>query len=247
MKPNSSAIFLHKGTRQNAGFAPVPSRKIYEWFIDGFDRLSARFSNQQRERLTAAYLMLAYTHGEEDYMPMKTMLSGHPNFLSDVKSAPALFAFLFPEHPIAAEWGDEFDKFLELNTRYHTRPTVAAWDAKGGRWTENLGTYVWAFLRPALRANYVLSTMVDGRNRLALPQMSEMGDWLVGALSAPYGGEEIESKRGANGRLAPHDWGLVTMQQGPRRLHPPQGAHSARRMPPRSMWLLGTLLRNSIL
>jgi len=88
---------------------------------------------------------------------------------------------------------------------------------------------------------------VDGRNRLALPQMSEMGDWLVGALSAPYGGEEIESKRGANGRLAPHDWGLVTMQQGPRRLHPPQGAHSARRMPPRSMWLLGTLLRNSIL
>ncbi len=65
MKPNSSAIFLHKGTRQNAGFAPVPSRKIYEWFIDGFDRLSARFSNQQRERLTAAYLMLAYTHGEK--------------------------------------------------------------------------------------------------------------------------------------------------------------------------------------
>jgi len=234
----------NQGTRQNAGFAPVPSRNIYGRFIDAFDRTYSQMNGRQRERLTAAYLLLAYTHGEEDYMPMRTMLAGHPNFLSDVKSAPALFAFLFPEHPMAHEWTDEFEKFLELNTRYHTRPAVTAWDTRGGRWTENLGTYVWAFLRPALRANFALSHYFDGKNRFALPQVSELGDWLVNALSAPFAGEDLQSKRGPDGRLEMHDWGIVTPENGPRRLHPPQGAHSARRMPPRSMWLLGTLLRN---
>jgi hypothetical protein len=234
----------NQGTRQNAGFAPVPSRNIYGWFIDGFDRLYGQMDERERQRLTAAYLLLSYTHGEEDYMPMKTMLAGHPNFLSDVKSAPALFTFLFPQHPMAQEWADEFEKFLELNTRYHTRPDVTAWDSHGGRWTENLGTYVWAFLRPALRANYVLSHYVDGKNRFAIPQVSELGDWLVNALSAPFNGEDLKSKMGPDGKLEMHDWGIVTPANGPRRLHPPQGAHSARRMPPRSMWLLGTLLRN---
>ncbi len=182
----------------------MPSRRIYGAFIDAFDRTYSQMSDRQKERLTAAYLLLAYTHGEEDYMPMRTMLSGHPNFLSDVKSAPALFTFLFPQHPMAHEWADEFEKFLELNTRYHTRPSVRGWDSHGGRWTENLGTYVWAFLRPALRANFVLSHYFDGRNRFALPQVSEIGDWLVNALSAPFAGEDKKSKP------TMHDWGTVT-------------------------------------
>ena len=44
----------------------------------------------QRERVTAGILLMAYTHAGEDYMPMRPLLSGHPNFLSDVKSVPAM-------------------------------------------------------------------------------------------------------------------------------------------------------------
>jgi hypothetical protein len=188
--------------------------------------------------------MMAYTHGEEDYMPLKTMLSGHPNFLSDVKSAPPLFSFLFPDHPMAQEWADQFEKFLQLNTRYHTRPEVKNWDASGGRWTENLGTYVWAFLRPAMHAEFALRQSVDDKNRLAIPEIAEIGDWLVNALSAPFNGEDPKTYFGPDGRLPRHFWGMVTAENGPRRLHPPQGAHSARRMAPKAMWLLGRSLIN---
>ena len=45
---------------------------------------------------------------------------------------------------------------MEINTRYSTRPDVKTWDAHGGRWTENLGTYVWAYLRPSLRTDFLL-------------------------------------------------------------------------------------------
>ena len=57
-------------------------------------------------------------------MPMRTMLSGHPNFLSDIKNVPALMAFLFPEHPTAKEWPDEFGSFVALNAPYPRRPDV---------------------------------------------------------------------------------------------------------------------------
>jgi hypothetical protein len=226
------------GTRQNGGFGPVPSRQVGDRWVDGYVRLYSTLTPRQRERLTAAFLLMAYTHAGEDYMPMRPMLSGHPNFLSDVKSVPALMSSLFPEHPMAREWADLFRKYMELNTHYHTRPEVEEWNARGGRWTENLGTYVWGFVRPALRANYMLEQF-DGGNRFPTPELALVGDHLVNALSAPYDGEPDEWVRAARDV---HFWGMVTKQNGPRRVHPPQGAHAARRMPPRSMWLLGKLL-----
>ncbi|HUW30091.1 MAG TPA: fibronectin type III domain-containing protein [Planctomycetota bacterium] len=230
------------GIRQG-GLNPVCARNVYGWFIDGYNRALPQMTDRQRQRLTAMYLLMGYIHADENLMPMHIMLSGHPNFLSDVKSAAPLFAFLFPKHPMAADWADQFEKFLELNTRYHTRPDVKSWEAHGGRWTENLGTYVWAFLRPAIRPSFALQKYVDGKNRFAKPQIAQIGDWLVNALTAPFNGENPDFYRNADGSLDAHYWGLVTPQDGPRRLHPPQGAHSARRMPPRTMWLLGHLLR----
>lgn len=235
---------MTSGTRQNAGFSPVPARSFYGVLTDGFNRFLPQMNAEQRRRLTAWYLMLAYVAAEEEWMPMRVMLSGHPNFLSDVKSIPGLAAFLFPEHPMAAEWADQFEKFLELNTRYHTRPAVEQWESKGGRWTENLGTYVWAFLRPAVRAEFALRTYFDGKNRIAIPQVAEICDWALNALSAPFAGENIARYRAADGQLPRHFWGIVTPELAPRRVHPPQGAHSARRMAPRVLWWLGHSLRN---
>jgi hypothetical protein len=232
------------GTRQNAGYNPVASRTVYENWIDAYNRFYPTMNETQRRRITAWFLMMAYVDGADQMMPMQTMLAGHPNFLSDIKNLPAQMAFLFPEHPMAQEWAGVFGKFVELNTRYHTRPAVTAWDSRGGRWTENLGTYVWAFLRPAIRGSLALEKYFDGKNRFALPQLAQLGDWTVNALSSPFNGEDPKYSIGPDGKFPPHAWGLITPELGPRRLHPPQGAHSARRMAPRSMWLLGDTLRN---
>jgi len=240
------------GTRENGGhgsipgrsivnFGPVPSRQIQGWWVDGFTRLSAEMTAAQRRRLTAMYLFVAYVHAGEDFMPMVPMLSGHPNFLADVKATPAAMAFLFPDHPMADTWADLWQKFVELNTRFNTRPEVVPWNASGGRWTEDLGTYVWAFLRPALRSEYLLKRY-DERERFLSPQLAAMADWLVNSLSAPFNGESEESFRRMADNDGGRDWGVLAPGQGPRRLHPPQGAHSERRVPPRSLWYLGTCL-----
>ena len=125
------------GTRENGGasplpgkgiinFSPVPARQVQGWWVDGFNRCSAGMTARQRTRLTAMYLFMAYVHAGDDFMPLVPMLSGHPNFLADVKGVPPAMSFLFPDHPMAADWADLWQKYVELNTRYNTRPDVQA-------------------------------------------------------------------------------------------------------------------------
>lgn len=241
------------GTRQDGGaspipgkgvvaFAPVPARQVQGWWVDGFNRCSAGMTGRQRKRLTALYLFMAYVHAGDDYMPLVPMLSGHPNFLADVKGVPPAMSFLFPDHPLASTWADLWQKCVEINTRYNTRPDVKLWNAHGGRWTENLGTYVWAFLRPSLRSDFLLR-QYDGVERFATPQLAEMADWLVNALSAPFEGETPEAYKALQTLTHGHEWGALAAGHGLRRVHPPQGAHSERRVPPRSLWYLGTCLQ----
>jgi hypothetical protein len=240
------------GTRQMAGhgpipgrnivnFSPVPSRQMGAW-IEGFNRCSASMTERQRRRLTALFLFMAHVHAGDEFMPVVTMLSGHPNFLADVKAVPAAMSFLFPEHPQATTWADMWEKCVELNTRYNTRPRVKNWDAWGGRWTENLGTYVWAFLRPSLRTEFLLR-QYDGHERFISPQLAEMANWLVHALSAPFNGESEEGFKNLKKVDQGREWGVVAPGKGPMPVHPPQGAHSEQRFPPRSLWYLGTCLR----
>ena len=237
------------GVRQNHGFGPTSSRMLLESWVPGYQVFRAHLSQAQRQRIEAILLFLAYVHAGEDYMPMRRMLSGHPNFLSDVKSTPPGMSFLFPEHSAADTWADEWEAYLHLNTRYHTRPAVESWNARGGRWTENLGTYVWAFLRPALRVSFLLKSR-DGYERFCTPPLVSLGEWLINALSAPFSGEndvvmkQITGDVSHNEGSRRHYWGIVHPSDGERRVHPPIGAHSERRKTPRMMWYMGTALRN---
>jgi hypothetical protein len=242
------------GTRQMAGhgplpgrniinFSPVPSRQILGSWIEGFTANAPALEPRQRQRLTALFLFLAYVHAEEEFMPVAPMLAGHPNFLADVKAVPPAMAYLFPDHPLSPTWADLWEKSVELNTRFNTRPAVEAWSARGGRWTENLGTYVWAFLRPSLRTDYLLK-LYDGNERFLSPQLAEMADWLTHALSAPFNGESEKAYANLLRVDQGREWGVVGPGQGPRRVYPPQGAHSEQRISPRSLWYLGYSLRN---
>lgn len=232
------------GTCQNSGYGPTSNRQFYGSWVDAMNRLLPEMSPPDRERFSAMFLFHAYVAADEEYMPMRNMLSGHPNFLADVKSTPAMAAFLFPDHPDAKNWEELFGKYIDLNTRYHTRPDVVSWGATGGRWTENLGTYVWAYLKPSLRANFLLQNYFRGINHFANKNNAMIGSWLLNTLSAPYGGESLDFYMEEGKKLDNHYWGIVTKEDGPRRVHPPQGAHSARRMPSASMWLLGQELKN---
>ena len=227
--------------RSIVNFSPVPSRQIQGWWIDGFNRVSASMTDRQRTRLTAMYLFIGYVLADEDFMPQVQMLSGHPNYFADVKSVAPTMSFLFPDHPMASVWADMWQKCVALNTRYNTRPTVKTWNADGGRWTEDIGTYVWAFVRPSLRTDFLLRKY-DGVQRFATPQLAEMADWLVNVLSAPFAGETKEGFAALMASDHGREWGVVAPGEGPKRVYPPIGAHSEQRMPPRALWYLGTCL-----
>ncbi|MFB6135416.1 MAG: fibronectin type III domain-containing protein [Halobacteriaceae archaeon] len=240
------ALPLH-GARQNAGYNPVMSRRWGELWVDAYDRLHGDLAPDRRRRLTALYLLNAYVYAGEEMMPVVPLLAGHPNFLLEVKSVPAYLAALFPDHPDAGRWADVFETALSLTARYHTRPDVPAWDARGGRWTENLGCYAWVSLEPALRAARLLGEHFDGRNPVANPHLARVAEWLVNALTAPFDGEvpvsAADSGFDPEAVLGKHGRNRLPRELGPRRVFLPQGAHAVRGVPPQTMWLLGRALR----
>jgi hypothetical protein len=233
------------GTCQNSGYGPTSSRLFYEKWVPMMNLLYDQMPEEQRKRMTAMYLMHTYIAAGEEYMPMKHMLGGHPNFLADVKSVPAYAAFLFPGHPMANYWADLFGKYIDLNYRYHVRPDVPEWDATGGRWTENSGTYMWGALRPTSRAAYLLEHYFDGKNRMADKHIAQMAGFILNSLSAPFDGEAPDMYYNQQtGRKDMHSWNIVTREDAPARIIPPQGAHSIRRRPPNNYWWLGKELEN---
>jgi hypothetical protein len=203
-------------------FHPVGLRDMGYWVVPDFLRFREEMTAEQRSQASAALLFAAYVAAEDEYAPMRTMLGGHPNFMADLKFPIAAAAFLFPAHPMAAEWRDQFGKFLELCGRYFVRPAVPAWESLGGRFTESIATYQWAFLGPVCEANR-LGQITGARNLLADPKLADMGDYLVGILTSP----QSATKKG---------------ETGSRRIHPPQGAHSSKRGAPGSMYELGEQL-----
>ena len=215
----------------NGMFHPVGLRDMGYWMVPDFLRYRESMTPAQRSQATAALLFAAYVAAEDEYCPMRTSLGGHPNFMADLKYPIAAAAFLFPEHPMAAEWRDQYRKFMELCGRFYVRPAVPAWDALGGRFTESIATYQWAFLGPTTEANR-LGMLTSGRNAFATPQFADMGDYLVGILTSPQ----------SKDNHAPPTDTPQTWENGFRRLHPPQGAHSSKRGAPGSMYELGNQL-----
>jgi len=213
---------IANGVNELAGYLNIGQRPLYDRMLDGYDRFAGRLDAGDRARVDALLLLTAYVSAGEEIGPTLRMLGGHPNFLADGKAALACLAWLFPEHEAAGAWLDGFEKFAELSGVFHTRPAMPSRDARPGRWTESLATYVWAFLRPLTQGN-ALGQLADGRNRIATPEFAALGAWLVDALTAPVD---------------------VTGTGDLRRLHPAQGAHAFwPRRSPIEMRMLGEALR----
>lgn len=233
----------YHGDRENGGFGVTAFRCVGEILLDGFERLQGSADDETSGQLTAWLLMLAYLSADEEYMPMVRMIGGHPNFLSDAKSTPALIAYLFPEHEMAGEWRDMCAAMIALNLRFHTRPDRSEYSLIGGRWTENTGTYVWAFLRPVLEAAWLNANFGDGTAMICCPEARRLGKWLLHSLSCPIGYDPIAKRLGEHRLDDKHNWGMVVGDE-PRRVHLPQGAHSARRIPARLLWVFAHMFEN---
>ena len=201
-------------------YGAVTMRDLYVSVLPDFLKLRATLTKEQRDQAEALLLFCAYYMSEEACGPMRTMLGGHPNFMSDMKFPLIAMSSLFPDHPMASVWRDQYEKFLELVSRFNTRPPVPAWEAKGGRWTESLATYNWAFLHPALLGNS-LGVQADSRNRLANDWFAMHGDYLLNTVTAPVSLDASRASWPTNTPLTP--------ENGFQRIHPPQGAHSGKR------------------
>lgn len=185
-----------------SGPTPVGAREYLDHLTPLFEISESKLSSADYRKVRAYYLFMNYVFLDEALMPIRTLLSGHPNFLGDLKSIPGAVAFLFPDHPEAQKFADHFEKSVALNLNYHIRPEVKSWGAKGGRSTENLSCYTWAFLRPTLKTTFLLHHYYDGKNRMLQPNISAYCDWLLNTLTAPL--DILEHRRAV----------------------PPQGAHA---------------------
>ncbi|GIH18636.1 hypothetical protein [Rugosimonospora africana] len=199
--PEGPRLIAH-GVNELAGYLNIGQRPLYDRLLDGCHRLGDRLDPADRRRVDALLLLTGYVSAGEEIGPMLRMFGGHPNFMADGKAALACLAWLYPEHPAARDWLDQFETFVRLAGVFHTRPALPGRAAKPGRWTESLATYVWAFLRPATLGN-ALGIRADGHNRLCTPEFAALGDWLVGALSAPVMTRPVGSDGSAGGSASP--------------------------------------------
>lgn len=220
------------GQRENAGFSPVPYRRMTKVFAPAYNEMKDQMPFEMRKRIEAILLLLTYLAASEQMAPLFHMYAGPPNLHGDVKRSLGYFATLFPDHPEAEHWKKVFSKFVETSLRVCTRPELPGLRLMGGRWAENLGTYTWAFLIPSLKTNILLEKYSEGNNLFANQYAAMMGRWLLHSLTAPFDGEEAE-----NFELMDHAhyWGCFVKGTGPHRVYLPIGAHAARRTTPKSM------------
>lgn len=209
----SPMAYYMTGLNGFPGIHSISHRPLSEKWIEDYLTLYKQLTEQQRKTVDGLLLMSGYVNTLEAMNAIRTSLAGTANMAADGWAIPGQISFLYPEHPMAKEWADFFEKTLEIVGIFYTRPEVPAFESKAGRWVESLGIYNWAFLRPTSATNIALKEF-DGKNRFAGEQMAQRGQWMLDMLTAP-----VLCKEG----------GGETLERG----YPPHGAHGGGRFVPR--------------
>jgi uncharacterized protein YjdB len=173
--------------------------RLQSTFYPAYGNSRWSWSDAERLNVRSILVFLGYVNALDTSMPHNSMLGGHPNFIMDGKQGMALAAGMFPEHPDAAYWKEEFMEFYAKWLDEYCRKANPALNASGGRWTENIATYALASLRPLHDAYYALK-QYDGTDLYGDDAFLDWMEWMHNAL--------------------------VPTENGVRQL-PPQGAHAA--------------------
>jgi hypothetical protein len=218
-------------------------------FVEDYMRLRDAFQPQQKARIDALLLLSAYINAGEDLAPVRVCLTGTPNMSADGFAVPTEIGILFPDHPMNPEWRDQFEKIIQLQAKFYTRPDVPAYGALGGRWAESLSVYNWAYLVPALTSQVAIAH-TDGSNRLANREMAQRARWMVDELSAPVYNPNPYWRQANTPRPPPaNPWNQgieLTPANGFERQYPSHGAHGSGTgiVVPYDLPILGKYLRN---
>lgn len=182
--------------------APVSSRANRSSWAQVFDLTASELTDDEFKRVRAAMAFVCYTYADENHYPIENMLAGHPNFLADVLGTVAVFAALLGKnHPMHDKWLAYYEKGIARNCKYHIRPAVEKWQTEGGRWTENIGVYMFAMLNPVIDDCHIIYALNGGEIPMLYPHIKPFLKFLV------------------NVTCPENEYG--------RRLYPPMGAHAA--------------------
>lgn len=239
---NSSLVFYPQGLNTWPGVNSIQHRYMYGMLSESYLRFAEELSPESRRRLDAQLLYAGYLLTDDAMHPIRSSLAGCPNMAADGWTMPMHVAYLFPEHPMAKEWRDYFQKYWQVSTVFFTRPAVKAYGSRGGRWTESFGVYNWAHLAPTLPAQ-IAGFLSDGVNRWATPATAERGNWMVDSVTAPVLNPDPYWRQNfRSGEAIPPP----LTEARARRNYPAQGAHgSGTTMPiPQTVRYFGWFLRN---
>lgn len=175
---------------------PVALREVAD-LAAAYDLIRDEMSEEQHKKCMAAFAFMAYVCMDENFMPSRNMLGGHPNFIMDVKAVTGYAAALFPEHPMRKVWTEHFNRIVDLNMTYHIRPDIEKWNAKGGRATENPTCYNNAFLMTMMRV-FMLFGKCGYSITIDNIKAEKWLNWQTNILSAPVGGKRIYMPQGAH-------------------------------------------------
>lgn len=196
----SPMVYYMTGMNSFPGIHSISHRPVYSQWVQDYLTYYKDLSDEQRKTVEALFLLAGYVNILEPMNAIRTSLAGTANMAADGWAVTGQTAFLFPEHPMAKEWADFFEKSIEVYGLFYTRPEVSSYESKGGRWVESLGVYNWAYLRPTVHSNIALE-LFDGKNRFADSHMAQRARWMVdmvtpGRAYPPHGAH-------GGGRLVP--------------------------------------------
>jgi len=137
----------------------------------------------QRKQVRSLLILYTYMVEDDNNLPHTSMLGGHPNFNIDVKAMLGMAAGIFPDHPHAARWKEEFMKNYNEMMEAWTRKANPERNAEGGRWYENLPTYTNATLRGLIPAREGL-ILFDGTDLFQNENLRSMLRWIMNSLTA---------------------------------------------------------------
>ena len=162
-----------------------------------YDLTAHKMTYEDAKQCAVIFAFMAYFAMDENFMPTRKLLAGHPNFLVDVIAVAGYAAAIIPQHPDKDVWVDFFNDNIDKNFTYHVRPDIEKWKAKGGRATENPPSYNFANISAMMSV-----CMLFMKRGYRLPNTNKNAkkllNWNMNILSAPVEGRRIFMPQGAH-------------------------------------------------
>jgi len=181
-----------------SGYGAVGFRAMPGWF-GNCDASRADWTPERRRHVRAQLVWIAHSCAADANFPHRSMLSGPPNFIADVKQAIPLACAVCPNHPHARQWRDAYMEFLRTWIDTCQRDPDREHNAIGGRWTENIACYSGTSLRATLHADEALHKF-DGTDLFGNPRMQAWISWIINAMMSPHYGVRLVPPEGAHSR-----------------------------------------------